>query len=68
MSSLDNDKNFQEIEEKDSQYEGRDRYFMDVDRMINEGMARGTVIHRGNQKPIDEDRNLVEEEPPHKVE
>ncbi|HHY74432.1 MAG TPA: hypothetical protein GX497_14650 [Bacillus bacterium] len=49
---------------KDSKFEGRDRYFMDVDRMINEGLAGGTVIHGKTSKPIDEARNLVEEEPP----
>ena len=35
------DKKFAE----DLQYEGRDKVYVDVDRMINEGMAGGTV-HR----------------------
>jgi hypothetical protein len=28
---------------KDSLHEGRDEYFMDVDRMMNEGLAGGNV-------------------------
>ncbi|MFM1654949.1 hypothetical protein ACI7RC_23060 [Brevibacillus sp. B_LB10_24] len=27
----------------DSQHEGRDQYFMDIDRMVNEGLGGGTV-------------------------
>lgn len=29
--------------EKDTLYEGRDSYWMDIDRMVNEGMAGGVV-------------------------
>ncbi|WP_225066117.1 hypothetical protein [Pseudalkalibacillus salsuginis] len=50
--------------EKGSQYEGRDRAHMDVDRMINEGMAGGTVINRHDPEQIDESRPLIKEEPP----
>ncbi|UJF34251.1 hypothetical protein [Paenibacillus hexagrammi] len=33
---------------QDTQYEGKDDYFMDIDRMINEGLGGGTVtIHNG---------------------
>lgn len=50
--------------EKDSKFEGRDQHFMDVDRMINEGMASGLMINREDRKQIDETRNLVNEDPP----
>jgi hypothetical protein len=33
---------------KDSENEGRSDYFMDIDRMINEGLGGGTVsMHNG---------------------
>ena len=33
---------------EDSQNEGRDDYFMDIDRMVNEGLGGGNVtIHNG---------------------
>ncbi len=47
----------------DSLHEGRDKMFMDVDRMINEGLAGGTVIQRDREQ-IEEARDLVEEDPP----
>ncbi|CAG7653423.1 hypothetical protein ACFQI7_31780 [Paenibacillus allorhizosphaerae] len=32
----------------DTAHEGRDSYFMDIDRMINEGLGGGTVsMHNG---------------------
>ncbi|HHW39283.1 MAG TPA: hypothetical protein GXX18_19035 [Bacillales bacterium] len=54
--------------EKDSKFEGRDRYFLDVDRMINEGMAGGTIINREDYKQIGEDRSFETEEPPQELE
>lgn len=53
---------------KDSQYEGRDRYFVDVDRMINEGLGGGTVNDKENSGLIGETHDFSEEEPPHKIE
>ncbi len=47
-----------------SQYEGRDKSYMDIDRMINEGMAGGTVTGRYKHEQIDESRPLYDEEPP----
>ncbi|AIE59232.1 hypothetical protein [Bacillus methanolicus] len=48
-------------------YEGRDSVHLDVDRMINEGMAGGQV-HRLNTTPnIEEARDLVQESPPHET-
>ncbi|WP_216829361.1 hypothetical protein [Alkalihalobacterium elongatum] len=43
----------------------RENFFMDVDRMINEGLGGGTVSYRNNSGEIEEARDLVEEEPPH---
>lgn len=48
----------------DSLYEGRDELFMDIDRMINEGLAGGNVHSRYNMTNIEEARDLEEEEPP----
>ncbi len=31
------------MDKRDSQYEGRDAYDMDIDRMVNEGLASGLV-------------------------
>lgn len=31
------------MREKDAQYEGRDDYFVDIDRMVNEGLGGGQV-------------------------
>ncbi|KOP81617.1 hypothetical protein ACFFHH_18575 [Cytobacillus solani] len=52
---------------EDSHHEGRDKVFLDVDRIINEGMARGSVHIRGGQSNIEEARKLKQEEPPFKV-
>lgn len=50
--------------EKSSQYEGRDKSYMDIDRMINEGMAGGTVTGCYDHEQIEESLPLYEEEPP----
>jgi hypothetical protein len=52
---------------EDSYYEGRDKAFMDVDRMINEGMGGGDVQMRQNRTNIEEARELTEEEPPNEI-
>ncbi|WP_169802515.1 hypothetical protein [Alkalihalobacillus trypoxylicola] len=52
-------------ENKDTQHEGRDEYFMDIERMINEGLGSGTVSE--NQAGwIEEARDLEKEDPPKK--
>lgn len=56
-----NENKFEKIDQNDSQYEGRDQYFIDVDRMINEGLAGGTVITRKEHKQIEEARDLEKE-------
>ncbi|MCM3114385.1 hypothetical protein M3610_03625 [Neobacillus sp. MER 74] len=48
-----------------SAYEGRDKVFMDVDRMINEGMSGGSVHSRQESTNIEEARDLQEEQPPY---
>lgn len=68
MSSKEREKEIQELLEKDSKFEGRDRYFMDVDRMINGGLANGLMVNREDYKQIDETRNLVKEDPPLELE
>jgi hypothetical protein len=48
----------------DSLYEGRDKAFMDIDRMINEGLSGGSV-HKGKDSAnIEEAHELIEESPP----
>jgi hypothetical protein len=50
---------------KDSMYEGRDSVFLDVDRMINEGMAGGNVYQAGNERQnIEEAHEFTDEAPP----
>lgn len=52
---------------EDLQYEGKDEVFMDVDRMINEGMSGGSVHRYGDSPNIEEARDLAPEEPPHEI-
>ncbi len=49
---------------KDLLYEGKDKVYLDIDRMINEGMSGGSVHSRHDSTNIEEARDLVEEEPP----
>lgn len=51
---------------KDLENEGRDQVYMDVDRMINEGMARGNVFRNESIPNIEESRDLSVEDPPNK--
>lgn len=51
----------------DSHLEGRDKAFMDIDRMINEGMSGGSVHMRKETTNIEEARELYEEAPPFKA-
>jgi hypothetical protein len=50
---------------KDLEFEGKDKVYLDIDRIINEGLAGGTVINREENTNIEEARDLSEEEPPH---
>jgi hypothetical protein len=49
---------------KDLQYEGKDKVYLDIDRIINEGLSGGSVHSRHDTTNIEEARNLTEEEPP----
>ena len=53
------------ITKKDLEYNGRVEAYLDIDRMINEGLAGGTVINREDYTNIEEARELQEEEPHH---
>ncbi|MBM7646909.1 hypothetical protein JOD45_003144 [Scopulibacillus daqui] len=52
--------------EKGYEYEGKEDYALDVDRMINEGLAGGTVNLKYDHPSIDESRPLDKEEKPKK--
>ncbi|WP_193224610.1 hypothetical protein [Bacillus sp. B1-b2] len=49
---------------KDIEFEGKDQAYLDIDRMINEGLAGGTVVNRETATNIEEARELPEEEKP----
>lgn len=48
----------------DSRHEGRDKYFIDVDRMVNEGMSGGYVFSREDRTNIEEASEFFPEDPP----
>jgi hypothetical protein len=54
-----------EAVKQDLNYEGKDKVYLDIDRMINEGMSGGSVHQREDYTNIEEARDLVEEEPPY---
>ncbi|MDQ0232336.1 hypothetical protein J2S19_003646 [Metabacillus malikii] len=53
---------------QDVNYEGKDKAYLDIDRIINEGLSGGSVHMRENTTNIEEARALPKEEPPHTVE
>ncbi|KMY53158.1 MULTISPECIES: hypothetical protein [Bacillaceae] len=50
----------------DTEYEGKDQAYIDIDRMINEGLSRGTVHMRDEAltSNIEEAAPFPEETPP----
>ncbi len=50
----------------DSLYEGRDKAYMDIDRMVNEGLAGGAVHQGTDGANIEESQELIDELPPNK--
>lgn len=50
---------------QDLNYEGKDKAYLDIDRMINEGLSGGSVHMREEQTNIEEATDLIKEEPPH---
>ncbi|WP_211271458.1 hypothetical protein [Anaerobacillus alkalilacustris] len=55
------------MKKKDSNYEGREKVFLDVDRMTNEGLAGGTVTGKYAHPQIEETQDFKEEEEPKEV-
>jgi hypothetical protein len=53
-----------EAVKQDLNYEGKDKVYLDIDRMINEGLSGGSVHMRDDTTNIEEARDLVQEEPP----
>jgi hypothetical protein len=51
-----------------SAFEGRDKAYVDVDRMINEGLSGGSVHTRQDAANIEEAHDLPKEESPAEVE
>ncbi len=51
-------------ERKDLNNEGKDKVYLDIDRIINEGLSGGTVHAREESTNIEEARDLVPETPP----
>ncbi|WP_413374620.1 hypothetical protein [Alkalihalobacillus sp. 1P02AB] len=49
--------------EEEAHTEGREEFFMDIDRMINEGLGGGTVNEHHSGK-IEQARELEKESPP----
>ncbi|MFZ3589829.1 hypothetical protein ACOI1C_11240 [Bacillus sp. DJP31] len=49
---------------KDLQNEGKEFAYLDVDRMINEGLSGGSVHREGNMANIEPTIHLPEEAPP----
>jgi hypothetical protein len=52
---------------KDLKFEGKDKVFLDIDRIINEGLSGGSVHSRHDTTNIEEARDLTEEEPPSQI-
>lgn len=44
--------------------EGKDEVYLDVDRIINEGLSGGSVHMREDSTNIEQAREMSEEEPP----
>ncbi|GGH88033.1 hypothetical protein JOD43_003586 [Pullulanibacillus pueri] len=51
--------------EKDLQHEGRQEYYLDIDRMMSEGLAGGTVNPKYDHPSVDYYHEIaVTEDPP----
>ncbi|EKN70230.1 hypothetical protein BABA_06076 [Neobacillus bataviensis LMG 21833] len=59
------EKGKEKLTNEGSTYEGRDMVYLDIDRMINEGMSGGSVHARHDTTNIEEARDLVQEQPPY---
>lgn len=52
----------------DTENEGRDNFYLDVDRMVNEGMSGGYVHMRADSTNIEEANDFFPEDPPEIIE
>lgn len=52
----------------DIQHEGKDNLYLDVDRMVNEGMSGGSVHMRADLTNIEEAADFFPEDPPQIIE
>ncbi|MFJ7728014.1 hypothetical protein ACIQXV_17940 [Neobacillus sp. NPDC097160] len=59
------EKGKEKLTNEGSAFEGREMAYMDIDRMINEGMSGGSVHARHDTTNIEEARDLIEEQPPY---
>jgi hypothetical protein len=57
-------KNHESTAKEDLNYEGKDKVYLDEDRIINEGLSGGSVHMREESTNIEESRDLEKEEPP----
>ncbi|WP_110928983.1 hypothetical protein [Bacillus massiliglaciei] len=49
---------------KDTEFEGKDQTYLDIDRIINEGMAGGNVYTSGEKQNIEEAHEFYDETTP----
>ncbi|MDZ5470175.1 hypothetical protein SM124_00300 [Bacillus sp. 31A1R] len=56
------------MKNKDILNEGRNKVYLDVDRMINEGLSGGSVHRQDTHTNIEQARDLDEEIPPYECE
>jgi hypothetical protein len=50
--------------DKDMDNHGRKEYFVDIDRMVSEGLAGGTVEYKYDDMQIEKATEIGKEEPP----
>jgi hypothetical protein len=50
---------------KDLLYEGKEEKYLDIDRIINEGLSGGSVHARNDTTNIEEAHDFVNEDPPY---
>jgi hypothetical protein len=62
-----NNKN-EDPSKKDLLYEGKEEKYLDIDRIINEGLSGGSVHARNDTTNIEEAYDFVNEDPPYKSE
>lgn len=51
----------------DSNFEGKNKAYIDIDRMINEGLSGGSVDMINQETNIEETHDFDQETPPHKI-